>query len=36
MQFSKWDQFALVMKGMNIERETLDCAFIYCLRMSGE
>lgn len=33
--YSKWEHFAKDLTKVKIEKETLDSAFVYCLRMSG-
>ena len=33
--YTEWDLFAKELTLVGIEKETLDCAFVYCLRISG-
>lgn len=32
---TSWEPFAAQLSRVGLEKETLDCAFVYCLRLSG-
>jgi hypothetical protein len=34
-KFNSWQLFADDLTKLGIEKETLDCAFVYCLRICG-